>query len=458
MKTPIRIVVLCLLLVSPSLFAQTDAPPKLTPAEVETLLAPIALYPDALVGIILPASTNAADIVLAARYLGQGGDIAQIDKQAWDESVRSLAHYPDVLKWMDENLEWTQQLGVTFLAQPDDVMTAMQRLRARAQALGNLPTTSQLTVINEDSYIRIVPTVVETIYVPYYDPAVIYVSRYHWGFGPAWVSGPWLMYDCNWVNRTIWFGAWRPVHFHRPAWRHVDRRPPPRVVERHTWRPNPHRPAPPRPSPRPGHIVRPRPIADSLAAKAAPSSPNRPAQRPGANLTDSRRNPGGKGAPVVRPGSQERTSQPKNATPPPRVRGPREGDSAKPPPSAANRPPRNPKSVDRPLPEQRQSRDISKARNPRPGRSEASQPREHAQPRENARRTPPPAPPPQVSRDSNSEAKSSSSSSSGNTTRENRSSSDSSPRYQQRESRPSAPPAQRSSQPSSSRPSRSGPR
>ncbi|MDR2674912.1 MAG: DUF3300 domain-containing protein, partial [Opitutaceae bacterium] len=197
---------------------------RLDASALDTLAGPIALYPDTLLAVILPASTNPADIVLAARHLKDGGDAAQIDSQPWDASVRALAHYPDVLHWMDENLAWTQQLGAAFIAQPEDVMTAVQRLRVRAQAAGNLPSNEHLTVVKEDNYIRIIPTRTEVVYVPYYDPAVVYVSRVRYYYGPAWPCGPWLSFDCNWLIRGIWIGVWSPSWYHRPAWRHA---PPP---------------------------------------------------------------------------------------------------------------------------------------------------------------------------------------------------------------------------------------
>ncbi|MDF9833579.1 hypothetical protein M2103_001806 [Ereboglobus sp. PH5-5] len=316
MKTPKLLVVLCLLLACPLAAdtAQVDVP-KLTPAEVETLVGPIALYPDALIGVILPASTYATEIVLAARYFENGGTLEQVEKQFWDESVRSLAHYPEVLNWMNENLEWTRQLGVTFVVQPEDVMAAIQRLRARAHALGNLKSTSQLTVIKEPDYIRIIPTVAETIYIPRYDPDVIYVSRHYWGFGPAWSCGPWLRYDCNWLLGGIWVGAWSTSHFHRPAWIHHAGRPhPPRYVHQHTWRPKPghgithNKP----PKHRPGHVARPRRVISDphFNDSGRPPAGNRPSRHAG-NYTE-RRPSSGKGAPSAnKSDDRRRPSQPK---------------------------------------------------------------------------------------------------------------------------------------------------
>ncbi|MBC8010725.1 MAG: DUF3300 domain-containing protein, partial [Burkholderiales bacterium] len=99
----------------------TPAEPEktlLTPSQLDELLAPIALYPDPLVAIILPAATFPTDVVMAARYLKAGGDPEGIDDQSWDDSVKALARYPDVVKWMDENLAWTQQVGAAFVVQP----------------------------------------------------------------------------------------------------------------------------------------------------------------------------------------------------------------------------------------------------------------------------------------------------------------------------------------------------
>ena len=124
----------------PAPFEQ-NAPHQLSAEELNGLLAPIALYPDALVALILPASTVPTDLVLAARYVASNGDPAQVSNQPWDDSVKSLVRYPDVLKWMDQNLEWTTTVGEAFIAQPADVMNSIQRLRADAVAAGNLTDT-----------------------------------------------------------------------------------------------------------------------------------------------------------------------------------------------------------------------------------------------------------------------------------------------------------------------------
>src|SRR5688500_13532871 len=109
-----------------SSFAQIEAQPSaaedaatrlLTEAELDVLLGPIALYPDPLLAVLLPAATHPTEIVLAVRYLNSGGELQQIEAQPWDENVKALAAYTDVLRWMDENLEWSADLGETFLHQ-----------------------------------------------------------------------------------------------------------------------------------------------------------------------------------------------------------------------------------------------------------------------------------------------------------------------------------------------------
>ena len=184
---------------------------RFTADQLDDLLGPIALYPDALIALILPAAAMPSDIVLAARYLQGGGDPAKIEDQSWDESVEALSHYPDVIQWMDQNLAWTKQLGEVFATQPVDVMQAIQRLRARARASGALSDTPQQQVVMEGGDISIVPAQPDVIYVPRYDPEVVYyVQRpgYYPGsfltFGVGFSTGVWLSNDVDWGNRSIW--------------------------------------------------------------------------------------------------------------------------------------------------------------------------------------------------------------------------------------------------------------
>lgn len=186
--------------------------PVFAPEQLDQLLAPIALYPDALIALILPASTTPADIVLAARYFEQGGPVESADLQPWSDSVCALAHYPQVVRWMDQNLAWTQQLGQAVLSEQPAVMDSIQRLRSRALAAGTLVNTAQQQVVVENGTIAIVPTDPNTIYIPYYNPAVVYAPQpygyyptepffsFSAGFGTGW----WLSYGLDWPDRRVW--------------------------------------------------------------------------------------------------------------------------------------------------------------------------------------------------------------------------------------------------------------
>jgi hypothetical protein len=171
------------------------APPQLLPQDqLDALLAPIALYPDELLTQVLMASTYPLEVVEAARFVkanptlrGPALDDALKDKN-WDPSVLSLAPFPQVLDMMNEKLEWTQRLGDAFLADEAGVMRTVQMLRQRAQQAGNLQSTEQQRVYVQDRNIIIEPAQPEYIYVPVYNPLVIY--------GPWWVPAyrPWYWY------------------------------------------------------------------------------------------------------------------------------------------------------------------------------------------------------------------------------------------------------------------------
>lgn len=242
MKTLLRLLLgLC---VSASLtarvFAESDEP-KLSPEEIEKLVSPIALYPDSLVALILPASTASSDVVLAARFFAGGGEQLDIDKQFWAESVKSLAHYPDIIKWMDDNLQWSQQMGEVFTAQPADVMAGIQRLRAHAYTKGMLENTPQQRVVTDNEVIYIMPANPQVIYVPRYDPEILWMRRSWSGsfisFGLGFGIGNWLYYDCDWPSRAIWIHNRRPGWVYTPGWRPPS--PAVRVNVVHEWRPDP---------------------------------------------------------------------------------------------------------------------------------------------------------------------------------------------------------------------------
>lgn len=227
-----------------------------TAAELDTLVAPLALYPDALVALILPAATEPSDLVLAARFLkGQSRPEAELEAQPWIDSVKLLARYPTVIAWLDQELAWSKRLGEAFARQPADVMTAIQRRRAQARASGALRTTPQHVVSEVESNIVIVPAQPDVIYVPVYDPFAVYVSapihraRVVISFGRAYSCGYWLAYGCDWGRRTVCYVD-RPHRlrvWHEPprttvivtrTWSHPVRDPSPHW---RTWSPRPHR-------------------------------------------------------------------------------------------------------------------------------------------------------------------------------------------------------------------------
>jgi hypothetical protein len=226
-------VLLCLLAgMTLSLRAQTPVPPPmpayqaLPAAQLDQLLGPIALYPDPLIAEILPASTFPTQIVLADRYITGGGDPNQIGQQPWDASVQAVARYPSVLKWMDDNLNWTTQAGQAFLNQQPDVMSSIQRLRATASKLGNLQSSPQQQVIADGSDLEIVPADPQVIYVPVYQPDQVYYDTPYGApfisFGIGWPFGLWMDYDCDWgAGNLIFWGN----GYSRPAnWWHESSR------------------------------------------------------------------------------------------------------------------------------------------------------------------------------------------------------------------------------------------
>ena len=156
-----------------------------TAEELQALVAPIALYPDALVAQILSGATFPDQIAVANYWLQQnknltGSALGQaVDKQTWDPSVKALTQFPSVLNNMAQNLSWTSQLGEAYHNQSSDVMAAVQTLRAQAKADGNLKSGSQITVVQQTPQtIVIQPTNPQIVYVPEYNPTVVYGTAY----------------------------------------------------------------------------------------------------------------------------------------------------------------------------------------------------------------------------------------------------------------------------------------
>ncbi len=209
--------------------AGTETAVKLTGDQLESLVAPIALYPDPLLSQSLVASTYPLELVQAQQWLAKNptlkGDAltAEVEKQSWDPSVQATVVVPDLLKRLTEDITWTHNLGNAFLEQQSDVMDAVQRLRAKAKSAGKLDTTEQqkveTKVVETKTVIEIQPTSTQVVYVPTYSPTVIWGPPLYYPYPPiyyppyppgaAWIgfgvgvavgigiSGGWG-YGCGW--------------------------------------------------------------------------------------------------------------------------------------------------------------------------------------------------------------------------------------------------------------------
>ena len=218
-----------LILTPLSAFAQNQPTPATTSGEqllkageLDALVAPIALYPDNLLSLVMMASTYPLEVVMADRWLNENKKLkgdqlkAAVDKQGWDDSIKSLIATPDVLSMMSSKLDWTRKLGDAVLAQQPDVMDAIQRLRTRADASNKLTSTKQQKVTKRSEQgrqiIDIEPTEPDTVYVPYYDPAVVYggwpypeYPPYYWGY-PGYIAGG---THCDWARFWRGLGSWK---------------------------------------------------------------------------------------------------------------------------------------------------------------------------------------------------------------------------------------------------------
>jgi hypothetical protein len=196
---------------------QQQQQPLLSPQQLDDLVAPIALYPDPMLGQVLAASTYPLELVEAQQWISQNRGLQgqqltdSARQQPWDPSVQAIVAFPDVLARLTSNVQWTTQLGNAFLAQQADVMAAVQRMRARAQQNGRLQSNAQQTVTTDMQYgqpeIMIEPASPDIMYVPVYDPAYIwgppvwgyypalYYPAYGWGWGPG-------------INIGFCFGGW----------------------------------------------------------------------------------------------------------------------------------------------------------------------------------------------------------------------------------------------------------
>jgi len=202
--------------------AYAQAPAYLSIEQLDQLLAPIALYPDALLGQILTAATYPLEVVEANRWVkaADAQGLPPSDREtalaqaSWDDSVKALAAMPELLEMLDRDLTWTRQLGDAFLTQQAQVMDSIQRLRGYAQTAGNLRTSEQIVVRTVDQSIYIEPARPDYYYVPYYDPLVIYGS-WRWRAYPPFILGPPSHIRINGPG----FSFGRPLPIPRPFWR-----------------------------------------------------------------------------------------------------------------------------------------------------------------------------------------------------------------------------------------------
>ena len=230
---------------------QSEPASQLSPARLGQMLAPIALYPDDLLAAILVAATYPLDVVEAARWVQDPqnaalkGDqlFAALQQKPWDPSVKSLTPFPDVLRMLDANLEWTEQLGEAYLADPAAVMDGVQGLRRRAQSAGRLVTTPQEIVRTEQEPTRIEEPITieapspEIVYVPVCDPSFAYGPWPYPDYPPffpvfagaaiggcGWISGPIIApFVLNFRTRHIEIDRKRLALFDRDRDRERDR-------------------------------------------------------------------------------------------------------------------------------------------------------------------------------------------------------------------------------------------
>jgi len=203
---------------------------KFSDNELDELLAPIALYPDPLIAQMLPAATFVDEIIEANRMLNGNSDDDLIAKQNWDVSVKSIAHYPPVLKKMADDPDWTASLGQAYVDQASDINKAIQWLRYEASDAGHLATTKQQDVIEKDNIIRIEPAQPEVIYVPEYNAETVYVEEQDSGpstgeviattaiaFGAGMMIGAWLNRDYDYYG---YYGPPGPYYhgWHGTGW------------------------------------------------------------------------------------------------------------------------------------------------------------------------------------------------------------------------------------------------
>jgi Protein of unknown function (DUF3300) len=252
-----------------------SAPPPLSAADLEKLAAPMALYPDPLIAIMLPAAVYPVEVVQAARFVADTNNLATLDDQPWDTNVKAVAKFPTVIQKMNDDLAWTAELGQAFVNQPSELMDAIQSLRAKAQSVGTLQTTPEqvvvvTNVVVERTYetqivyvtntvVQIVPANPQVIYVPTYSPTIVYAPPPTYVYSPA---APLIFFGvgiaagviiannhCDWHYGGVYYGRSTTVMVYRGSGygRYPYYPPPPH------YRPPPYYPPPGYRPPPPGY-------------------------------------------------------------------------------------------------------------------------------------------------------------------------------------------------------------
>ena len=209
--------------VAPELVSPKPAASSFSKEQIEQLVAPIALYPDALVAQILMASTYPLEVVQAARWTKENPKVTgkaledAMQKQPWDPSVKSLTATPQVLAMMNDKLDWMQKLGDAFLAQQKEVLDSVQRLRSKALAEGNLKSGKEQKVTTEQegstTIIKVEPANPEVVYVPVYNPTMVYgpwpypaYPPYYY-YPPAYAGGVFFAFSVGIIIGNAWWGG-----------------------------------------------------------------------------------------------------------------------------------------------------------------------------------------------------------------------------------------------------------
>jgi hypothetical protein len=271
------------LVINAQVFAQTtdvspvpppSAPAQRSAADLEKLAAPMALYPDPLVAIMLPAAAYPVEIVQAARFVANTNNLAMLDDQPWDDNVKAVARFPSVIQNMSDELRWTVELGQAFVQQPSDLMDAIQSLRAKAQSVGTLQTTPEQVVIVTNAVVeriyetqivyvtntvfQIVPASPQVIYVPVYNPVVVYAPPPYYVYNPV---SPLIVFGagiacgiiiannhCDWHYGGVYYGRSTVVVYRGSGYGRYPYYPPPPY-----YRPPPYYPPPGYRPPPPGY-------------------------------------------------------------------------------------------------------------------------------------------------------------------------------------------------------------